>query len=50
MTWQIKQEMGGVYGTYRKPEGKSPIGRPRRRLEDDINMDIKEMEWVRELD
>jgi hypothetical protein len=40
MTWQIKEEMGGVYGTYRKPEGESPLERPRRRSEDDIKMDI----------
>jgi hypothetical protein len=23
-----------------KPEGKTPLGRPRRRLEDNINMDL----------
>ena len=28
----------------RKPEGKRPLGRPRRRWEDNIKMDIKEME------
>ena len=26
-----------------KPEGKRPIGRPRRRWEDNIKMDLKEM-------
>jgi hypothetical protein len=25
-----------------KPEGKSPLGRPRRRLEDNIKMDLQE--------
>jgi hypothetical protein len=26
-----------------KPEGKSPLGRPRRRLEEGIRMDLKEI-------
>jgi hypothetical protein len=35
----------------RKPEGKRPLGRPRRRWEDNSKMDLKEvgcrgMEWV----
>jgi hypothetical protein len=29
----------------RKPEGKRPLGRPRRRLEDGIRMDLKETGW-----
>jgi len=29
----------------RKPEGKSPLGRPRRRLEDNIGMDLREIGW-----
>jgi hypothetical protein len=34
-----------------KPEGKRPLGRPRRRLEDNIKMDLQEvecggMEWI----
>jgi hypothetical protein len=29
-----------------KPEGKKPLGRPRRRWEDNINMDIQEAGWV----
>ena len=34
-----------------KPEGKRTLGRPRRRCEDNINMDIQEvvcvgMEWI----
>jgi hypothetical protein len=28
-----------------KPEGKRPIGRPRRRWEDNIRMDIMERVW-----
>jgi hypothetical protein len=38
----------------RKPEGKRPLGRPRHRWEDNINMDLKEVgcrgkDWI-ELD
>jgi hypothetical protein len=28
-----------------KPEGKRPLGKPRRRLEDNIKMDLREIEW-----
>jgi hypothetical protein len=28
-----------------KPEGKEPLGRPRRRWVDNINMDLGEIEW-----
>jgi hypothetical protein len=28
-----------------KPEGKRPIGRPRRKWEDGIRMNLKEMGW-----
>ena len=35
-----------------KPEGKRPLGRPKRRWEDDIKMDLQEvgcggMDWLR---
>jgi hypothetical protein len=35
-----------------RPEGKRPLGRPRRRLEDNIKMDLREigidgMNWIR---
>jgi hypothetical protein len=35
-----------------KPEGKRPLGRPRRRLEDGIRMDLREnglggVDWIR---
>ena len=35
----------------RKPEGKSPLGRPRRRWEDNIKMDLREVgcdagDWI----
>jgi hypothetical protein len=29
-----------------KPEGKRPLGRPRRRWEDNIKMDLREIGWV----
>jgi hypothetical protein len=28
-----------------RPEGKSPLGRPRRRCEDGIRMDIRDIGW-----
>jgi hypothetical protein len=40
--------MGEEKGVYRvlvgKPEGKRPLGRPRRRWEDNINMDLQEVD------
>ena len=39
--------MGEGRGVHRvlvgKPEGKRPLGRPRRRLEDNIKMDLREV-------
>jgi hypothetical protein len=29
-----------------KPEGKRPLGRPRRRWEDGVKMDLKEIAWA----
>jgi hypothetical protein len=29
-----------------KPEGKRPLGLPRRRWEDNINVDLGQVEWV----
>jgi hypothetical protein len=28
-----------------KPEGKRPLGRPRRRWEDGLRMDLREISW-----
>jgi hypothetical protein len=28
-----------------KPEGKRPLGRPKRRWEDEIRMDLREIGW-----
>ena len=45
---------GARRGTYRvlvgKPEGKRPIGRPRRRWEDNIKIVLQEMVWRHGLD
>jgi hypothetical protein len=30
----------------RKPEGKTPLGRPRRRWKDDMKLDLKEIDLV----
>jgi hypothetical protein len=47
--------VGDWRGVYRvlvgKPEGKRPLGRPRRRWEDNIKMDLQEvvcggMDWI----
>ena len=36
----------GIYGvSVGKPEGERPLGRPRRRWEDNINMDLQEVGW-----
>jgi hypothetical protein len=41
--------MGEKRGVYRilvgRPEGRRPLGRPRRRWEDHIKMDLQELEW-----
>jgi hypothetical protein len=41
--------MGERRGAYRalvrKPEGRRPLGRPRRRLKDNIKMDLREVGW-----
>jgi hypothetical protein len=41
--------MGAKMNAYRilvgKPEGKRPLGRPRRRLVDNIKMDLREIGW-----
>jgi hypothetical protein len=29
-----------------RPEGRRPLGRPRRRWEDNIKMDLQELGWV----
>jgi hypothetical protein len=42
--------MGEGRGAYRIlvgiPEGRRPLGRPRRRWEYDIKMDLQEVDWI----
>jgi hypothetical protein len=42
--------MGEVRGAHKilvgRPEGKRPLGRPRRRWEDNIKMDLGDMDWI----
>jgi hypothetical protein len=41
-----KRDMKGEYRVFiRRPEGKRPLGRPRRRWEDNIKMDLQEVGW-----
>ena len=34
-----------IQGFGGEPEGKRPLGRPRRKWEDNINMDLQEVGW-----
>ena len=47
MRWAGQTRMGEGRGVHRvlvgKPEGKRPLGRPRRRREDNIKMDLQEV-------
>ena len=39
-------ERRGVYRVWvGKPEGRRPLGRPKHRWEDNINMDLQEVRW-----
>jgi hypothetical protein len=40
-------EMINAYVLVGKPESKRPLGRPRRRWEDNIIRDLREREWER---
>jgi hypothetical protein len=46
--------MGEKRGVYRilvgRPEGRRPLGKPRRRWEDNIKMDLQEVGWEHGLD
>ena len=49
--WCVWVRRGGVYRVLvGKPEGKRPLGRPRRRWEDNIKLDLQEvgcgMDWI----
>ena len=38
----MRNRSGALVG---KPEGRRPLGRPRRRWEDNIKMDLREVGW-----
>jgi len=41
----IWERMGAYRVLVRKPEGKRPLGRHKRRREDNIKMDLQEVGW-----
>jgi hypothetical protein len=44
--WSTHGEKRNVYRVLvGSPEGKRPLGRPRRRWEDNIEMDLREIGW-----
>jgi hypothetical protein len=43
---RMGEERNVYRGLMGKPEGKRPLGRPRRRWEDGIRMDLREIGWV----
>jgi hypothetical protein len=41
------EEMSGAYNILvGRPEGRRPLGRPRRRWEDNIKMDLGDVDWI----
>jgi hypothetical protein len=50
MRWAVHVARKGEKNTYRllagKPEGRMPLGRPRRRWLDNIRIDLVEVGWV----
>jgi hypothetical protein len=50
LTWaghvaRMGERRGAYRGLVGKPEGRRPLGRPRRRWEDNIKMDLREVKW-----
>jgi hypothetical protein len=44
--WHAFERIGTMYRVLvGKPEGKRPLGRPSRRWEDGIRMDLREISW-----
>ena len=39
------ERIGACRGLIERPEGRRTLGRPRRRWEDNIKIDLKEVEW-----
>ena len=45
MTGTSEERRGAYKVSVEKPEGERPLGRPRRKWEDDIKMDLQEVGW-----
>jgi hypothetical protein len=45
MGWAGQETKNAYRILVEKPEGKIPLGRPRRRWEDNIRMDLREIGW-----
>jgi hypothetical protein len=43
--WHVWGEERCIQGFSGKPEGRRPLERPRRRWEDNIKMDLREVGW-----
>jgi hypothetical protein len=41
----MEERRGAYRALVGKPEGRRPLGRPRRRWEDNIKMDLREVGW-----
>jgi hypothetical protein len=44
-TYGGEERRGAYRALVGKPEGRRPLGRPRRRWEDNIKMDLREVVW-----
>jgi hypothetical protein len=42
---RMREERGAYRILVGRPDGRRPLGRPRRRWEDNINMDLQEVGW-----
>jgi hypothetical protein len=41
----MRERRGAYRGLVGKPEGRRPLGKPRRRWEDNIKMDLRDVGW-----
>jgi hypothetical protein len=41
----VYRKLGVIYVLIGKPKGKRPLGKPRRRWEDNIRMNLREVWW-----
>jgi hypothetical protein len=47
---RIEEKRGAYKISVGRPEGRQPLGRPRRRWEDNIKVDLQEVGWAHGLD